>query len=167
MERILHRQRLRNDCHIGRLMTPATLRLILDTHRRNPWQRLYLFNWHGGMQDRYGLYDLDLPQRKRMTEETRMGYEESDWFINSCLGTIPADYMRAWSRRVVVREEYGRPDGELATRMVEEERPGYKLILMQLLNEGCIVPSRCLDDWLLDDSRKFAAPELRVRYLEN
>lgn len=156
-------QRLRNDV-AGALMTPETLKLILETHKRFPSQHLYMFTWRHGPSDRWTIYDMDLPRRRGIPADQRKGWSSTDWWTHSTVCNVPSTFMHRWSEKVMVKEESGMAGGRLRSRDVEEIRPGYKEILMRLLREGCVIPSRVLDDWLGDDSRKFADPSTWLLY---
>jgi len=153
----LKQQALRNDL-IGRLMPITTLRLILNEHKRYPWQPLYIFQWRHSPPNVVTIYDMDMPRRKLVTEDYRIGYVEQDWWNNSVVTNCSQDFL-------VPMTQVSRKTGDVL-------RPGYKDVLMRLLAAGAIVPSRCLDDWLLkawtgEDSRKLCAPELRINYKRN
>jgi hypothetical protein len=141
--------RLRDNL-IGRLMPTETLNQILATHRRDPAQRLYIFGWRHGPENTPTVYDMDLPRRKGIPEECTRGRGHTDWWINSHVTNIAGDWMAPYD-----------------TEHRGVRRIGYKVVLLRLLADGCIVPSACLDDWLGDDSRKFCPPELRMRWIRN
>lgn len=129
-----------------------TLKLILKTHKRNPWQQLYTFDYRSGPDNIVTIYDMDYPRRLQITEDRRVGYEESDWWHNASICNVPTDYIPRISQA-------SRKTGNIL-------RKGYIEILKALLGHGCIVPSTCLDEWLGPElaSRKLCSPELRINY---
>lgn len=145
-------------------MPVQTLDLILQEHKRTPAQRLYLYGMdRSRIKNRLAIYDMDMPWRsKSQSEDTTYGWSEGDWWMHSHVCNVPQDYMIAYDELVKVKDEVGN------VKVTEDiERPGYKRVLTSLLNFGCIVPSKVLDEWLQDSSLKFCDPWLRMRYKVN
>lgn len=131
-------------------MPISTLDLILKSHQRNPWQTLYLYSWKEHYGNKAVICDMDKPRRNGVPYDTRFGWSETDWWNNSHIMNVPKDYLL--------------PLGHIDKKTEEVTRRGYKDTLVALLSEGCVIPSRCLDDWLQDNSLKFCSPDLRLYY---
>ena len=138
------RHRLRHGLS-RRMMSLQTLVDIMNTHRRHPWQRLEPFSWRHGPEGKVTIYDYDMPRRRAPRWDEIHGLGDVDWQVHSYVCNCP--------------------DAEI-TRDGGGGKPGYRRMLIQLVDEGCVIPSRCLDDWLESPghSRTICAPELRLFY---
>lgn len=164
-----------------RMMSIAALSKILRVHTKNPCQPVYLFSWKYGPTDRYTIYDMDKPRRDGRDEYACRGYAEFDYWIAAQVCNVPAGHMSPYT---------GQFFDNMCTRqtckwsLIEKQRrefcpkcaqpisesigtPGYKNALVRLLSDGGIYPSRVLDAWLQDDSRRYAANLNRIHYLHN
>ena len=144
------KERLRHG-HSHGVMPFAVLLDILREHQRHPGQGLGPFIWRHGPEGVATIYDYHLPYRVGIPYAQRMGWSEDTWNIHS--------YVLNCSSSVLHINGIQWPEKNMS--------PGYRRVLVDLLQKGCMVPSACLDTWLGDDSRKFCAPELRIRYRED
>ena len=108
-------------------MPITTLIKILNSHKHSgSWP--VVFSWRNGPKDKVTIYDYELPRRRGMPTDERIGWSEDDWLIHSYVINCHPQILMART-----------PDGI---------QPGYLGVLITLLSDGCLIPSRCLDDWL-------------------
>lgn len=162
-----------------RIMPIQTLRAILTPHSTNLDEYVYAFSWRHGPKGKVTIYDLNYPRRNPPTEDDSHGWAQEEWWIHSTvlsvsdieMGPYTGLFWEAaceaceWSYVDVKPHRDCLRCGQVVSSCVKT--PGYKNVITGLLSTGSIVPSRCLSDWLEDDSRKWAVGMNRLRYLEN
>jgi len=123
---------------LGQHVLPIeTFMALLLAHCHNPsCISLLTKRSRGGMA---GLSDYDVPRRMLrgadpIERATWHAWADEEWQVKSYLMNVP---LRGW-------------------------RKGWKAALISLLESGAMFPGTALDEWLGEDSRKYAKPELRL-----
>jgi hypothetical protein len=160
-------------------MPVQTFRQLLAEHSFNRDEYVYAFSWRHGPKGKLTVYDLNMPRRYPITEDSSHGHAEDDWWIHSTALSISDIEMAPYNGLfwessckacdwVYVDTQPHRncmKCGNTSDECVKS--PGYKNTLIGLLSMGCLTASRSLSDWVEDDSRKWALPHTRLFYKEN
>jgi hypothetical protein len=104
--------------------------------------------------------------KPRRTPGMQTGHAEADWYQQSTVCNCTAGELPANNIDGVWKEAQQLLDGTyIAPGWTRMPKTGYRVILETLLREGCLVPSRQLDEMLRRETRELVPNELRIHYI--